>query len=101
MAEAPAVSRWNCWERRSWKLETTPTESSRLSPLLLLASKQFEIQELLKYGAEDVASVLLHLLFDVCKTNKIPSNWMEVLIISIPKKGDLSRSCNEFKAELS
>ena len=50
--------------------------------------------ELLKYDAEEVASALRPLLLQIWKTNKIYSIWEERLIISIPKKGDLSRSKN-------
>ena len=48
--------------------------------------------ELLTYGAEEVAPVLRPLLLEIWKTNKIPSDWKEGLII--PKKCELSRCKN-------
>ena len=46
---------------------------------------------MLKCGAE-VAPVLRQLLLEIWKNKKIPRGWKERLIISISKKGDLSRS---------
>lgn len=46
--------------------------------------------ELLKYGAVPVAESLTPIIQSAWRSNKIPNNWKTGMIITIPKKGDLS-----------
>lgn len=50
--------------------------------------------ELLKYGAPTLALVLTPVIRNVWITNQIPVEWKEGVVITIPKKGDLSECKN-------
>ena len=50
--------------------------------------------ELLKYGADVMASVLCEMLQITRSNGKITGEWKEAVIITIPKNGDLSNCSN-------
>ena len=50
--------------------------------------------ELSKYGADVIAAVLCEMLQNTWSYGKIPGEWKEGIIITMPKKGDLSNCSN-------
>ncbi|XP_073820509.1 uncharacterized protein [Musca autumnalis] len=52
--------------------------------------------ELFKYAADVLTPILQPIVSEAWSTNNIPSKWKEGVIITIPKKGDLS-SCGNWR----
>ena len=50
--------------------------------------------ELLKYGAQTAAEVITPILTKAWSSNTIPHEWKEGVIVTVPKKGDLSMCSN-------